>query len=615
MAVGRLWRHDREISDPTESFVTPAVYNGRNNGMEFSEAIMNRSDEAMDQESTVLAQDAFKAVPANAGLDTSPVPPRCMALVQGSGPHYTEEVHQLLRQRLRIACSIAFAAFFAFLVWGWFREHAHEKGEGFDAALQYAVVGTLGLLCAALWTPFRLSPRILRIMEFVMFASMAFYFADLQFHVSYPGALAAKIPEDIDDSALIRERVISLGNMASNMRWFFLIVLYGMFIPNTWKRCAVAVGCLALTPIVLTFTICQRCAYVGPHVDSLQFGTVIVLSMACAMAIFGSHRISSLQQQAHQARKLGQYQLHRKLGSGGMGDVYLGEHLLLKRTCAIKLIRPEQAGNPTTLSRFEREVQAMATLTHWNTVEVYDYGRTADGTFYYVMEYLPGLSLQELVEEYGPLPPGRVIHFLRQLCAALKEAHAIGLIHRDIKPSNVIACQRGGIHDVAKLLDFGLVQDIGGFNAGSDKLTMQGAILGSPNYISPEQASGKNRIDARTDIYSLGALAYLLVTGQTPFVRETAMELLAAHMKDEPTPPRQLRPEMPHDLEEVILMCLRKKPDERFSDAESLDLALAACDAADHWDEYRAKDWWHQAARQTDKLQAASVGIAASVGA
>src|SRR5207247_8404931 len=174
--------------------------------------------------------------------------------------------------------------------------------------------------------------------------------------------------------------------------------------------------------------------------------------------------------------------------------VYLGEHTLLKRTCAIKLIRAEQAGNPTTLSRFEREVQAMATLTHWNTVEIYDYGRSADGTFYYVMEYLPGLSLQELVDQHGPLPPDRAIHFLRQLCAALKEAHAIGLIHRDIKPSNVIACQRGGVHDVAKLLDFGLVQDVGGFATGSEKITVVGAILGSPNYISPEQARDRKSV-------------------------------------------------------------------------------------------------------------------------
>src|ERR1017187_6281359 len=300
------------------------------------------------------------------------------------------------------------------------------------------------------------------------------------------------------------------------------------------------------------------------------------MSISSAMAIFGSYRISELHQQAHHARKLGQYQLHRRLGAGGMGEVFLGEHLLLKRTCAIKLIRPEQAGDPKTLARFEREVQSMANLTHWNTVEVYDYGRTADGTFYYVMEYLPGLSLQELVEQQGPLPAGRAIHFLRQICGALREAHSVGLIHRDIKPSNVIVCTRGGVPDVAKLLDFGLVQDISAFTNGDDKLTMVGAILGSTNYLSPEQATGKGPIDGRTDIYSVGALAYFLVTGQTPFVRDTAMELIAAHLKDEVQPPRLLRPDLPADLEEVILMCLRKNPDDRFPDAESLDLALAA---------------------------------------
>ena len=550
---------------------------------------------AGDQDSTVMAPRPLP-LPSLAGKEGTPssFPSRCkMALVQGSGPHLSEEIHQLLRQRLRIACSIAFATFFAFLVRGWFHTDHHEVREPFDVALQHVVVATLGMLCALLWTSFVLGHQTLRIMELIMFASMTFYFADLQFHVSYPGKIASLVPAEV------RERVISLGNTANNMRWFFLIVLYGMFIPNTWKRCAIAVGCMALTPIVLTVLVCQHCEVLGPHFESVQFSTVVTLSMACAMAIFGSYRINELQKEAHQARRLGQYQLHRKLGAGGMGEVYLGEHTLLKRTCAIKIIRPDQAGDPTTFHRFEREVQSMATLTHWNTVEVYDYGRTDEGTFYYVMEYLPGLSLQELVELYGPLPPGRAIHYLRQVCAALREAHSIGLIHRDIKPSNIIACQRGGVHDVAKLLDFGLVQDVAGFvgGGGSDKLTMQGAILGSPNYISPEQARGKGDIDPRTDIYSVGGLAYFLVTGQTPFVRDTAMELLAAHLKDNVVPPRQLRPELPQDLEEVILMCLRKNPDDRFADAESLDLALAACDAADQWDSYRAKDWWHQSSR------------------
>src|SRR5262249_50944847 len=153
----------------------------------------------------------------------------------------------------------------------------------------------------------------------------------------------------------------------------------------------------------------------------------------------------------------------------------------------------DQAGDPTTLSRFEREVQAMATLTHWNTVEIYDYGRAEDGTFYYVMEHLPGMSLQELVDKHGPLPPARAIHIVRQICAALSEAHAIGLVHRDIKPSNVILCERGGVFDVAKLLDFGLVVcQCPCLDSGSDqKLTVQGTVLGSPPFISPEQARGR----------------------------------------------------------------------------------------------------------------------------
>ena len=184
---------------------------------------------------------------------------------------------------------------------------------------------------------------------------------------------------------------------------------------------------------------------------------------------------------------LGQYRLKQVLGFGGMGAVYLAEHVLLRRPCAIKLIRPDQAGDPRTLIRFEREVQATATLTHSNTVEIFDYGHAEDGTFYYVMEYLPGMNLEDLVEQHGPMPPERAVHLLRQVCQALREAHGIGLIHRDIKPSNIFACERGKVYDVAKLLDFGLVKGFG--LAGDDaKLTREGAFTGSPAFMSPEQA-------------------------------------------------------------------------------------------------------------------------------
>jgi serine/threonine-protein kinase len=276
-----------------------------------------------------------------------------------------------------------------------------------------------------------------------------------------------------------------------------------------------------------------------------------------------------------------------------MGEVYLGEHVLLRRACAVKLIRPDQTGDRTNLSRFEREVKAMAMLTHWNTVEIYDYGHAEDGTFYYVMEYLPGLSLQELVERHGPLPPERAVHFLRQLCGPLGEAHATGLIHRDLKPSNVIACERGGIYDVAKLLDFGLVHCLDPVcKAAEQRLTIQGTILGSPPYMAPEQALGKEQLDARTDIYSLGALAYFLLTGHAPFVRETAMETLVAHVHEQPPHVRDLRPEVPADLAEVVMRCLEKDPAARYQDADSLEEALAECECAGLWGKYEARVWW-----------------------
>jgi serine/threonine protein kinase len=182
-------------------------------------------------------------------------------------------------------------------------------------------------------------------------------------------------------------------------------------------------------------------------------------------------------------------------------------------------------------ARFEREVQATAALTHPNTVEVFDYGHAADGTFYYVMEYLPGLSLEELVKQHGPLPPGRAVHLLRQVCGALQEAHAAGLIHRDIKPGNIIVSERGSLCDVVKLLDFGLVQ-AHGLNPNGQQLTQEGAIAGTPAYMSPEQAGAQGELDGRSDIYSLGAVGYFLLTGQPPFVRNTAVQSLTAKLND-----------------------------------------------------------------------------------
>jgi serine/threonine-protein kinase len=234
------------------------------------------------------------------------------------------------------------------------------------------------------------------------------------------------------------------------------------------------------------------------------------------------------------ARQLGQYKLKRPIGSGGMGDVYLAEHLLMKRPCAIKVIRPEKAGDPKVLARFEREVQATAKLSHWNSIDIFDYGRADDGTFYYVMEFLPGMSLAELVRRYGAMPAARALHLMKHACDALQEAHEVGLVHRDIKPANIFAAVRGGMFDVAKLLDFGLAKPLA--DADAAQLTQEGSITGSPMFMSPEQAIGDRDPDARSDVYAVGSVLYFLLTGRPPFDDENPMKVLIAHAHEQPTP-------------------------------------------------------------------------------
>jgi serine/threonine-protein kinase len=279
-----------------------------------------------------------------------------------------------------------------------------------------------------------------------------------------------------------------------------------------------------------------------------------------------------------------------------MGEVYLAEHQLMKRPCAIKLIRPERAGDAKVLARFEREVRASAKLTHWNSIEIFDYGRADDGTFYYVMEYLPGLNLEELVRRHGPLPPERAIHLLTQTCDALAEAHAQGLIHRDIKPANIFAAERGGIFDVAKLLDFGLAKPIVADGAGAE-VTQEGTITGSPLYMSPEQATGDTEPDARSDVYSLGGVAYFLLTGRPPFDGQQPIKVIIAHAHEPVVPPSDLRGDVPADLEAVVLRCLAKNPDDRFQSASELAAALSECEASGQWNRTSARQWWQAHAR------------------
>jgi eukaryotic-like serine/threonine-protein kinase len=540
------------------------------------------------------------------GEVSAPAPsrPRCpVALVSASGGQFTGELQGLLRSRLRLVTLLILAPCLFFFFKNLVDSHERSLFGWIDLLFLAGVLAVLAGFAALLWSRRPLSFRALRGIEVGTFGLLALFFAWQQYELFHSGgmfhaasradALCADCPPD--ETATQTVSMIHLAAVSSTLRWFFLIVLYGVFIPNTGRRCAWIVGCTALVPLALTASTALMHGTYGSELYSNLLDMAVVLGVAVAVAVFGSSRIQVLQRQAFEAKELGQYRLKERLGAGGMGEVYLAEHLLLRRPCAVKLIRPDQAGNATNLQRFEREVRAMATLTHWNTVEVFDYGHAQDGTFYYVMEYLPGLNLDTLVARYGPLPPERAIHFLRQVCRALREAHGVGLLHRDVKPSNVIACERGGVYDVAKLLDFGLVQDLG-LGVDSDKLTLKGTILGSPPYVSPEQAKGKSDLDSRSDIYSLGGVAYYLLTGQPPFVRENALQMLLAHAHEPVVPPIDLNPAVPSDLQAVVLRCLEKDPERRYPDAAALERALAACELADLWTEERAEDWWKKQA-------------------
>src|SRR4051812_394053 len=506
---------------------------------------------------------------------------RGVALVEGSTPHLSAETRDLLRNRLRLAAIMFFVGFFAFLVRWAFYWSEWGSPEHMPMLYTHAIVTiVLGAFAVRLCRHCAYPLTKLRVAELVIFGCPALYFLVHSLDVN---TYLANLP-----AGQARVEMIVTP-------WLLLIFTYAMFIPNTWQRAAAVLGAISVVPLgVLTYfesATAFQAVLSQANYSGFISAQVLIVAISLLTGIVGVHTIGTLRREAFAAKQLGQYRLKKRLGSGGMGEVYLAEHQMMKRPCAVKLIRPEKAGDPRMLARFEREVRATAKLSHWNSIDIYDYGRTADGTFYYVMEYLPGHNIGEVVEGYGPIPPSRTAFLMDQVCGALAEAHGMGLVHRDIKPANIFCAYRGGVFDVVKLLDFGLAKPT--MEKTQDaQLTLAGTVTGSPLFMSPEQASGDDAVDARSDIYSLGAVMYYMLTGQPPFMSDNPLKVMIAHASQEVVPPRQINPDLPVEFEEVVLRCLEKDPDHRFQDVASLRLALREIVFEDPWSSELAAQWW-----------------------
>ena len=457
----------------------------------------------------------------------------------------------------------------------------HPEGpEG--AAAQIIVYASLGLLVFG-GIALALAANSTRVPAFVSLRAGILY--------QYLGALSLEMLRNCD---VIQGKLVSDVSYAMILPW---IVVFGFTIPAK-ARVAFPIALITATMAPLSYAIYQRM----DMLESLAIAEWVtrfipVYVTAIITAVF-STTFYSLGRRLESAKQVGSYKLTNLIGRGGMGEVWRAEHRMLSRCSAIKLVRPEVVGmatngssNPqTAVMRFEREAQATAALRSPHSIEIYDFGVTQDGRFYYVMELLDGMDLDSLVKRFGPMPASRVIYFLLQVCDSLSEAHELGLIHRDIKPKNIFICRLGRNFDFIKVLDFGLVKHVGGQD---QSLTQDGTTTGTPAYLAPESARGSKDIDARSDIYSLGCVAYWLLTGQTVFEGATAVATILKHVTEAPIPPSErTENEIPADLEAIVLRCLEKDPANRPQSADELSVLLSQASEAHKWRRNEARNWW-----------------------
>lgn len=515
----------------------------------------------------------------------------------GAQPEISSETESLLRGRMQVGSWMILFGVLAFVIRDVISPNAvletladwwNRFGARVLLILFYA--GTIVLLRSSR----RLSLRQLRGLEVAILWAVALWFASDRLYY-----IRRAIEEENAADAVF---AISFAVIF----YFALMSAYGFFAPNTWRRALRMTSLIALTPLSVLVIIVVSDSGAASFLLSTGNAAIEISSMAMMLGIgvmintWGAHRIHTLRLEVHEAKRLGQYRLSERIGRGGMGEVWKAEHRLLARPAAIKLIKPEMidASDPAVahdfMRSFEREAQTTASLRSVHTVELYDFGITADSAFYYVMELLDGRDLESLVKQFGALEPERVVYLLDQVCDSLAEAHDKGLVHRDIKPANIYVCRMGRQADFVKVLDFGLVKvrsrDGDGRSAGES----ESVIVGTPLYIAPEMIVG-TEVDARADIYSLGCVGYWLLTARPVFEGNTTAEIVAKHVKEAAVAPTQrVEWEIPAMLEQVILACLEKDPAARPQSADELAGELRATGLADAWSQDRARAWWEE---------------------
>lgn len=410
------------------------------------------------------------------------------------------------------------------------------------------------------------------------------------------------------NAGLFEIRTVSVFNLA--LTTGVAAMLRAVVVPSSARRTlglgllssAFAVGIFFASALWPSWPVVQQLPEAGWPLPFQTISLFLWLGVLVATATVTSRVVYHLRHEVREARRLGQYILGDKLGEGGMGVVYRATHAMLRRETAIKLLLPDRIDD-VALTRFENEVVSTARLRHPNTVAIFDYGRSVDGLFYYAMEYLEGLTVDELVTVEGALPPARVVYLLDQICAALSEAHEVGLVHRDIKPANVMVVGRTAAYDFVKVVDFGLAkslvvdEDVGSVTGTSE-------VIGTPLYMAPECLSDPETVGARSDLYAVAAVGYFMLTGEHVFTGLTLIEICAAHLHTPPTPPRErLGRRVPEDLEMLLLRGLAKSPDERPASAHDFRELLARCDVP-KWSQDEARAWWqkHRPKRETSPL-------------